>query len=147
MFILRLKALKIDTISRLRKNVKTTSISFVLAQHNILPFNLSFIFPYVNHKHTILEPYVCDVQNGKLIFWKMSNLLLHNMTFKYAAIVSQLLLKLLRPYNLFFKFMASFSEVYWIWIQIGLEKVLTRQVLEGLIDQSRLEFQSFSDRE
>ena len=77
----------------------------------------------------------------------MSNLLLHNMTYKYAAIVSQLLLKLLRPYNLFFKFMASFSEVYWIWIQIGLEKVLTRQVLEGLIDQSRLEFQSFSDRE
>ena len=44
MFILRLKALKIDTISRLRKKVKTTSISFVLAQHNILPLNLYIVF-------------------------------------------------------------------------------------------------------
>ena len=116
MFILRLKALKIDTISRLRKNVKTTSISFVLAQHNILPFNLYFVFPicssqicYFGSQYVALL--IC-CKNSKLMFKKMSFLLLHNLTFKYAVIVSQLLLKLLRPYNLFFKCIASFSEVY-----------------------------------
>ena len=125
MFILRLKALKIDTISRLRKKVKTTSISFVLAQHNILPLNHYFVFSICSSQtYYFGTQYVafCDVQNGRLIFWKMSNVLLHNLTFKYAVIVSQLLLKLLRPYNLFFKFIASFSEVYWIWTQIGVEK-------------------------
>ena len=127
MFILRLKALKIDTISRLRKKVKTTSISFVLAQHNILPLNLYFVFSICSSQtYYFGTQYValcfCDVQKGRIIFWKMSNVLLHNLTFKYAVIVSQLLLKLLRPYNLFFKFIASFSEVYWIWSQIGVEK-------------------------
>ena len=126
MFILRLKALKIDTISRLRKNVKTTSISFVLAQHNILPLNLYFVFSICSSQtYYFGTQYVALLlwcTKWQLIFWKMSNLLLHNLTFKYAVIVSQLLLKLLWPYNLFFKFIASFSEVYWIWTKIGVEK-------------------------
>ena len=87
MFILRLKALKIDTISRLRKKVKTTSISFVLAQHNILPLNLYFVFSICSS-----QTYFFGTQYVAL-FWKMYNLLLHNLTVKYVVIVSQFLLK------------------------------------------------------